>query len=95
MAIANDKHESEHRGYASARQLQEETLKSSRELLGETHPDTLTAMAKLAWTLCKLGDLAGARKLQEQVLEENRRVRGEEHSQTLTAMSNLAVTLYS
>jgi len=39
-------------------------LESHRHLLGEEHPDTLTAMAGLARTLYRQGDWAGARKLQ-------------------------------
>ena len=39
-----------------------------RRLLGEEHPDTLTAMNNLAQTLYVQGDLARARTLQEQVL---------------------------
>jgi hypothetical protein len=44
------------REFASARKLQEETLESHRHLLGEEHPDTLTAMADLARTLYRQGD---------------------------------------
>jgi hypothetical protein len=93
MATTREKHDSVQRGYASARKLQEETLESHRHLLGEVHPDTLTAMTNLAVTLGKQGDWAGARNLQEQVLAASRRLQGGEHPHTLTAMSNLAVTL--
>ena len=95
MATTWEKHDSVQREFASARKPQEETMESRRHLLGEEHPDTLAAMARLARTLYRQGDWAGARKLQEQVLATRRRLLGEEHPDTLTAMSNLAVTLTS
>jgi hypothetical protein len=78
---------------AGARRLQEQVLKARRRVLGEEHPNTLTAKGNLAVTLAEQGDLAGARPLQEQVLKARRRVLGEEHPDTLSAMNNLAVTL--
>ena len=69
--------------YGSARKLQEQGLAASRRLLGEEHPDTLTAMNNLAVTLYAQGDLAGARTLQEQGLAASRRLLGEEHPDTL------------
>jgi hypothetical protein len=68
-------------------------LEASRRLLGEEHPDTLTAMANLAATVYAQGDLAGARKLFEQVLEASRRLLGEEHPDTTIAAWNLFRTL--
>ncbi len=79
--------------YDSARKLQEQVLAASRRLLGEEHPDTLTAMNNLAQTLNAQGDLAGARKLEEQALAASRRLPGEEHPDTLRAMNNLAQML--
>ena len=64
MAATSGKRDSERADYASARKPQEEALESHRHLLGEEHPDTLTAMAGLAATLFKQGDPAGARKLE-------------------------------
>ena len=93
MVTTWEKHDTKQRGYASARKLLEEELESHRHLLGEEHPDTLTAMSDLAVTLGKQGDWAGARKLQEQVLAASRRVQGGEHPHTLAAMNNLAATL--
>ena len=62
-------------------------------MLGEEHPDTLTSMNNLAWTLGAQGDHAGARRLQERVLEVRTRVLGKEHPNTLTSMLNLGLTL--
>ncbi len=51
---------------ARARQLQELVLEASQRVLGETHPDTVSAMSNLADTLRAQGDLGGARRRQEQ-----------------------------
>jgi TIR domain/Tetratricopeptide repeat len=79
--------------YRSAATLRRRASAELTRLLGEEHPDTLTAMNNLAGTLWAQGDLAGARELQERVLEARRRLLGEEHPDTLTAMGNLAGTL--
>jgi hypothetical protein len=81
--------------YASARTLYERELGFSLRVLGEEHPDTLTARLSLAGTLHAQGDLAGARQHEEQVLEARRRLLGEEHPDTLTARNNLAGTLHA
>ena len=60
------------------------------DLLGEQHPDTLTAMANLAATYRNQGRWDEAVVLQERVLEARKVVRGEQHPHTLTAMANLA-----
>jgi Flp pilus assembly protein TadD len=73
-----------------ARRLLEQVLAARRLVLGEEHPDTLTAMQNLAVALHNQGDLEEARKLQRQVLAILRRVLGEEHPTTLAAMNCLA-----
>ena len=75
--------------YAAAKELQEDVLEVSRRILGEEHPDTLTAKGNLAHTLSQLGNYVAAKKLQEEVLEASRRTLGEEHPETLTAKPNL------
>ncbi len=79
--------------FASARELEEQVLKEFRELLGEHHPDTLTAMGSLAATLRTLGELDEARKLGEQALNGFRELLGERDPHTLKAMNGLAGTL--
>jgi tetratricopeptide (TPR) repeat protein len=79
--------------YRSARLLQAQVLEAMRQLLGDEHPSTLTAMSNLAATLGELGDVEGSRALHEQVVESSRGVWGDKHAFTLTAMSNLAATL--
>jgi len=81
--------------FAAARQLQEQVLEASRQLLGAEHPDTLRDMNNLAQTLNSQGDLAGARELQRLVLDSTRQRLGAEHPHTLTAMGNLAAGLYA
>jgi Flp pilus assembly protein TadD len=66
--------------HAAARKLQEQVLEARRRVLGQEHPNTLTAMNNLAGMLWAQGDHAAARKLQEQVLEARRRVLGQEPS---------------
>jgi len=89
------RHDHERGNYSGARKLQEQVLEACRRLLGEEHPDTLTAMHSLALTRKYQGDLAGALQLQEQVLEARRRLLGEQHPDTLGAMANLAATVYA
>jgi hypothetical protein len=62
-------------------------------LLGEEHPDTITAMNNLANTLRDQGQLEEAAKMLRAVLEKRRRILGEEYPDTISAMNNLAITL--
>jgi Tetratricopeptide repeat len=76
---------------AGARQQFEQVLEARQRLLGEEHPDTMTARANLAGTLYAQGDLGGARKLQENTLEIRRRALGLHHQHLdlgLVAMSD-------
>jgi tetratricopeptide (TPR) repeat protein len=79
--------------FAEATPTQQRVLDVSKRLLGEKHPETLTAMNNLASTLAMLGDLAQARRLQERLLDLTRCAQGQEHPDTLAAMNNLAETL--
>ena len=93
LALWSARRDFEQGSYQSARKLEEQVLEARRRVLGQEHPNTLTAMNNLAQTLGAQGDHAAARKLEEQVLEARRRVLGQEHPDTLTAMNNLAQTL--
>jgi hypothetical protein len=77
----------------SARQLRKRVLEVRARVLGEEHPDTLSAMNELAGVLVALGDYADARQLMERVLAVRTRVSGEEDVGTLKAMSELAGVL--
>ena len=64
-----------------------------QQVLGPDHPDTLTSMNNLAFTLWSMGDHRGARELEEQALERRQQVLGPDHPDTLASMNNLASTL--
>jgi tetratricopeptide (TPR) repeat protein len=67
--------------------------RESGKLLGEEHPDTISAMSNLASTLGDQGQLDESARMMKKVLEKMRHILGEEHPSTITAMSNLAITL--
>ena len=67
-------------------------METSKRVLGEEHPDTLTSMANLASTFWNQGRWKEAEELEVQVMETFKRVLGEEHPDTLTSMANLAFT---
>jgi Tetratricopeptide repeat len=71
-----------------------EVLEKRRRILGEKHPDTVTAMNNLARTLEDLGQLDETAKMQKDVLEKRRRILGEDHPDTIGSMNNLANTSY-
>jgi tetratricopeptide (TPR) repeat protein len=79
--------------YQQARQLQEPALASFRRVLGDDHPDTLTAMNSLGESRRHLGNLQGARDLLKQTLAARQRVLGPDHPDTLQSMSSLGETL--
>ena len=75
-----------------AEQLDVQVLELQKEVVGEKHSDTLTAMANLAATWRQQGRFEEAEQLGLQVLELRREVLGEKHPDTLAAMANLAAT---
>ena len=76
--------------YQQARQLQEPALASFRRVLGDDHPDTLTAMNTLGEIRRHLGNLQGARDLLQQTLAARQRVLGPDHPDTVASTNNLA-----
>jgi non-specific serine/threonine protein kinase/serine/threonine-protein kinase len=78
--------------YTQAEPLLGECLETRGRLLGEEHPDTLSAAQAMA-TLRQLeGRLPEAETLNHQVLEARSRVLGPDHPDTLTSMNSLANT---
>jgi tetratricopeptide (TPR) repeat protein len=75
-----------------AAELYVKVLEASRRVLGEEHPDTISAMANLAVTYRDQGRWKEAEELQVKVVEASRRVVGEEHPDTIRAMADLAHT---
>ena len=79
--------------YAAARDLDQDTWKRSRRVLGEDHPDTLVSASNLALCLRALGEVQAARELDEDTLARSRRVLGEDHPFTLAYANGLAADL--
>lgn len=81
--------------YNEAKEMFVQFVESSKRVLGEEHPDTLTSMSNLASTYSSQGQWKEAEVLEVQVTETRKRVLGEEHPDTLTSMNNLALTYSS
>ena len=78
--------------YVSGSNRELQVMETSKRILGEEHPDTLTSMANLASTYRNQGRWKEAEELEVQVMDVRKRVLGEEHPDTLTNMANLAST---
>ena len=65
-----------------------------KRTLGEEHPDTLLAMANLAFTYESQKRDTDAERLYEHVLEVSKRTLGEKHRVTMFVMVNLASLAY-
>ena len=72
--------------------MQVQVLNKRKDILGEEHPDTVTAMANLAGTLNALNKFIEAEKLQIQAVDLSIRISGAKHPDTLINMGNLAAT---
>ncbi|KAJ7452297.1 hypothetical protein FB451DRAFT_1185886 [Mycena latifolia] len=78
--------------FPQAAELQKMVLKKHRELLGEEHPDALSAMGNLAISYSKMGQFQEAAELHKVVLNKHRELLGEDHLDTLSTMGNLAIS---
>lgn len=76
----------------AAQQTLQQVLTLRHQILGEAHPDTITAKANLACACYELGEWQQALTLERAVFAARRMV-GEDHPDTLTAANNLAGTL--
>ncbi|MDH6463104.1 hypothetical protein M2302_003289 [Micromonospora sp. A200] len=63
-------------------------------LLGDEHPDTLTARANLAASYWQAGRTADAITIEEKVVADRERLLGDDHPDTLTARANLAASYW-
>ncbi|WP_405971374.1 tetratricopeptide repeat protein [Streptomyces sp. NBC_00988] len=70
--------------------LRTATLTQSEQVLGDTHPDTLTSRNNLALAYRSAGDLGRAIPLYEATLAQSEQVLGDTHPYTLTSRNNLA-----
>jgi len=78
--------------WKEAEELDVKVMEARSRVLGEEHPDTLSAMGNLASTYRNQGRWKDAEELDVKVMEARSRVLGEEHPDTITAMVNLAYT---
>ncbi|KAB5515652.1 hypothetical protein GE09DRAFT_1045767 [Coniochaeta sp. 2T2.1] len=86
--------------WGEAAAMKKEVLEKRQRILGDEHPDTITAMNNLAITLGDMGkreEAAAMRKeaaaMRKEVLEKMQRILGDEHPATISAMNNFAITL--
>jgi len=83
------------RDYAEAEEHLEVVVEERRRLLGDEHPDSLTAMANLAnlyWYQRRLDEVE---VLDRRTLDVRRRVLGPDHPDTLKSINGLGTTLFS
>ncbi|MEU6540800.1 tetratricopeptide repeat protein, partial [Streptomyces sp. NPDC047000] len=84
-------HRLHHQGHtARAIPLLEATLTQYEQVLGDTHPDTLTSRNNLATAYQAAGDLGRAIPLLKATLTQYEQVLGDTHPDTLTSRNNLA-----
>jgi hypothetical protein len=77
--------------FAAARQAK---LADREQLLGDTHPDTLTSRNNLAMAYRAAGRLAEALPLYERTLADREQLLGDTHPDTLSCRNNLASAYY-
>ena len=70
-----------------------EVVETSKKVLGEKHPSTLTSMANLASTYQSQGRWKEAEEMNWRVLEGYEKVLGIEHPNTLTSVDSLALIM--
>ena len=80
--------------WAKAIDLQEQVLKTRKEMLGRQHPETLQAMMALAWSYWNFRRPSEALGLQRKVVDISSRTLGAEDIRTLKAMDTLAATYW-
>ncbi|KAF6810671.1 Kinesin light chain 5 [Colletotrichum plurivorum] len=81
--------------YSRAEMLGEEAFNARKNVLGLSHPSTLTSMANLASTYRNQGRWEEAEKLNVEVMETHKAKLGADHPDTLTSMANLASTFWN
>jgi tetratricopeptide (TPR) repeat protein len=71
--------------------MKKEVFERRKWILGEYHPDTISAMGELADVLHQLGRWHEAFSMKEEVLKKLVRILGEDHPDTIRALAYLAV----
>jgi hypothetical protein len=74
-----------------AEELELQVLELRKDVLGEKHPDTITAMANLAATWRQQGQSDEVEQLQAQVVELWKSVLGNKHPHTVAAMKDFHI----
>ncbi|KAJ7144745.1 hypothetical protein C8R43DRAFT_563088 [Mycena crocata] len=74
--------------------LRAKVLEKRRNIFGNDHLNTLTAMIWLASTYHRLGQFTEAAELEVVALEKRRKILGDDHLDTLPVMGNVAMTYY-
>jgi CHAT domain-containing protein/Tfp pilus assembly protein PilF len=80
--------------FAEGIEAAERELAIRREILGDDHPEVVTATNNLAALLHQQGDLDRAEPLYLEALEGSRRILGENHPDVATTLNNLASLRY-
>ncbi|RYP91791.1 hypothetical protein DL770_002047 [Monosporascus sp. CRB-9-2] len=75
--------------------IKREVLEKRRQILGDEHIDTITAMSSLAITLYYQSKFDDTVILEKEVLENRRQILGNEHPDTIAAINSLAITFQS
>jgi hypothetical protein len=81
--------------YKAAGELFVQVIETTKRVLGDEHPNTLTSISSLASTYWSQGRWKEAEKLDLEVIQKCKTVFGEDHSDTLNSMANLALTYCS
>ncbi|MYQ55194.1 MULTISPECIES: FxSxx-COOH system tetratricopeptide repeat protein [unclassified Streptomyces] len=81
--------------YVEAKELDEFTLRTQREVLGPEHPHTYMTTSSLAIDLGLLGDYGRAIELATEAHDGFNQIFHERHARTLAAANNLALNLRS
>jgi tetratricopeptide (TPR) repeat protein len=79
--------------YQEAQYVLEGLLRVFQKVLGENHPNTLSAKHNLAYVLSQQGAYKEAQEMYEEVLTSEREMLRENHPNTLTTKHNLASVL--
>ncbi|KAB5513424.1 hypothetical protein GE09DRAFT_1162365 [Coniochaeta sp. 2T2.1] len=73
--------------------LEKGVLVKTRRILGDEHPDTITAMNNLAITLGDMRKLEEAAAMRKEVLEKRQRILGDEHPASVQSKTALAANV--
>lgn len=79
--------------FAAAQPLQQAVLDTRRRVLGDEHPDTLSAIGNMAFLLKSLGKYTEAEPYYREAMTKFRRVLGEDHPNTLASINYMGQVL--